>query len=171
MTQTFDVEVERDFAAPIERVWSAWVEPNDLREWWGPAGFTCPRAEADVRIGGRILVTMRAPEEWGSMEQHSTWTITALEPPRRLDYTFEFVDADGTVITPEAAGIPADGIPERGEPTVELTELGEGRTRLRMRERGYGTKAARDMSRSGLDQCLDKMAVLVEHPGGGSGAS
>ena len=46
MATTFDVEVSREFDAPIERVWAAWTTPADLREWWGPEGFTCPRAEA-----------------------------------------------------------------------------------------------------------------------------
>ena len=48
MTETtFDVRVTREFDAPIERVWDAWTVPEDLREWWGPTGFTCPRAEVD----------------------------------------------------------------------------------------------------------------------------
>ena len=33
-----------------------------------------------------------------------------------------------------------------------------------MIERGYTTDEARDMSQGGLEQCLDKMAELVESP-------
>lgn len=162
MSETYDVDVVREFNAPAGRVWAAWTEPDDLRRWWGPAGFTCPRAEADVRPGGRILVTMRAPEEWGGFEQHSTWNITELEPLRHIRYVFNFADADGNRITPTEAGIPAVGVPEDGHHEVMLTDLGDGRTRLHMTERGYGTQEARDMSQSGLEQCLDKMAALVE---------
>ena len=158
----FEVAVERQFDAPIERVWRAWTEPSDLRAWWGPEGFTCPRAEVDARVGGRILVTMRAPAEWGGFEQHSTWDIERLEPPRRLDYVFRFATEDGRAISPAEAGIPADGVPEAGRHSVALTSLDEGRTRLEMTERGYSTAEARDMSRAGLLQCLDKMAALVE---------
>ena len=158
---TFDVHVVREFDAPIERVWAAWTEPADLRAWWGPTGFTCPRAEADVRVGGRILVTMRAPDEWGGFEQHSAWDIVEADAPRLLRYVFRFTDAAGEPITPAEAGIPADGIPERGEHDVVLSELGDGRTRLEMTEHGYTTAEARDMSRAGLEQCLDKMAARV----------
>lgn len=158
---TFDVHVVREFDAPIERVWAAWTDPSDLRAWWGPMGFTCPRAEADVRVGGRILVTMRAPDEWGGFEQHSAWDIVELDAPRLLRYVFRFTDAAGESITPAEAGIPADGIPERGEHDVALSALGDGRTRLEMTEHGYTTAEARDMSRAGLDQCLDKMAARV----------
>ena len=158
---TFDVHVVREFDAPIERVWAAWTEPADLRAWWGPTGFTCPRAEADVRVGGRILVTMRAPDEWGGFEQHSAWDVVELDAPRLLRYVFRFTDAAGEPITPAEAGIPADGIPERGEHDVVLSALGDGRTRLEMTEHGYTTAEARDMSRAGLEQCLDKMAARV----------
>ena len=157
----YDVRVEREFDAPLERVWAAWTEPDDLRRWWGPAGFTCPRAVADVRAGGRIFVTMRAPDEWGGMEQHSTWDLVEVEPPRHLTYVFRFADADGNAITPLEAGIPADGVPEQGEHEVVLSPLAGGRTRLEMTERGYSTAEARDMSQAGLEQCLDKMAALV----------
>jgi len=160
--KTFEVRVRREFGAPVERVWAAWTEPRDLREWWGPAGFTCPRAEVDLRPGGRIFVTMRAPAEWGGFEQHTTWDITEIEPPRLLRYVFHFADAEGDAISASEAGIPAEGVPDHGEHEVVLTRLDDGRTRLDMTERGYTTEEARDLSRGGLEQCLDKMAALVE---------
>ena len=160
--QTFDVRVEREFDAPIERVWAAWTTEDDLRAWWGPTGFTCPRAEADIRPGGRIFVTMRAPAEWGGLDYHNTWDLTEVEPPRRLAYVTRFADAVGTPISPAEAGIPADGVPAQGEHEVLLTAIDGGRTRLQMVEHGYTTEDARDMSRGGLEQCLDKMAQLVE---------
>lgn len=158
---TYDVHVVRELDAPVERVWAAWTRPEDLRRWWGPTGFTCPRAEVDLRAGGRILVTMRAPDEWGGLEYHNTWTLTRLEPPVRLSYVHRFADERGEAITPAEAGIPADGVPVAGEHEVTLAPLPDGRTRLQMVEHGYTTTQARDMSQSGLEQCLDKMAALV----------
>ena len=78
---TWEVHVEREFDAPIERVWAAWTEPAGLRAWWGPTGFTCPRAEVDIRPGGRIFVTMRAPDEWGGFEQHAIWDLVDVDAP------------------------------------------------------------------------------------------
>ena len=161
MATTFDVEVSREFDAPIERVWAAWTTPADLREWWGPEGFTCPRAEADIRVGGAIIVTMRAPAEWGGADYHNRWDITELEAPTTLRYIMRFCDENGTPITPAEAGVPT-ATTEDGRHEVMLTDLGAGRTRLDMVEHGYLTAEARDMSRAGLDQCLDKMQRLVE---------
>lgn len=159
---TYDVHVDRIFAAPPDRVWRAWTDPADLRVWWGPQGFTCPRADVDARVGGRILVTMQAPEQWGGAMYHNSWTITELEPGHRLRYLSDFTDAAGNRITPAEAGIPAEGVPIGGEHEVVLIDLGDGRTRMEMTEHGYTLEAARDMSKQGLEQSLDKMAALVE---------
>ena len=167
MAETFDVRVQREFDAPIESVWAAWTTPEGLRGWWGPTGFSCPRAEADIRPGGRIFVTMRAPAEWGGSEYHNTWELTEVEPPKRLTYVMRFADAAGSAISPAEAGVPADGVPAHAEHEVVLTALDGGRTRLDMVEHGYTTREARDMSQGGLEQCLDKMAVLVESPSAG----
>lgn len=157
---TYAVHVVREFDAPVERVWAAWTQPEDLRAWWGPTGFTCSRAEADIRVGGRIFVTMRAPDDWGGFEQHSTWSITEMDAPTHLRYVFRFADAEGNAITPAMAGIP-DGVPDSGKHEVVLTGIADGRTRLEMTEHGYTTAEARDMSQAGLEQCLDKMQALV----------
>ena len=55
-SQTHDVVVTRRFDAPVERAWNAWSDPEDVRQWWGPTGFTCPRADMDFREGGTSLV-------------------------------------------------------------------------------------------------------------------
>lgn len=158
---TYDVRVMRDFDAPVERVWRAWTDPADLRAWWGPLGFECTRATADVRPGGRIFVTMKAPAAYGGFEQHSTWNFTEVQAPRSIRYVFNFSDADGNRITPADAGIP-EGVPGDGEHEVTLTDLGDGLTRLEMTEHGYTVADARDLSLAGLEQCLDKMATVVE---------
>ena len=133
--------------------------PTDLRAWWGPTGFTCPRAEADIRPGGRIFVTMRAPAEWGGVELsqqvgHHRGRAAAAAELRHADSRMPPARRS----PPAEAGIPADGVPERGEHEVLLTALEDGRTRLEMVEHGYTTEEARDMSQGGLEQCLDKMA-------------
>lgn len=160
-TTSFAVHVIREFNAPIDRVWRAWTNPDDLRAWWGPTGFECTNATAEIRPGGRIFTTMKAPAEYGGFEQHSTWNLTELDEPRLIRYVFNFADAEGNRIEPAEAGIP-DGVPADGDHEVVLSELPNGRTRLAMSESGYGTPEVRDLSRVGLEQCLDKMAALVE---------
>ena len=53
-----EVVVSRLIEAPRERVFDAWIKPEKLAQWWGPAGFTNPRCEIDPRPGGRIYIEM-----------------------------------------------------------------------------------------------------------------
>ena len=46
-----DVVVTRVFDTPVEQVWKAWSHPDDVMQWWGPAGFTCILAKMDFREG------------------------------------------------------------------------------------------------------------------------
>jgi uncharacterized protein YndB with AHSA1/START domain len=48
--------------ADIERAWAAWTEPEQVAQWWGPAGFTNTVQEMDVRPGGRWTILMHGPD-------------------------------------------------------------------------------------------------------------
>ena len=51
----------RLFAAPRERVFRAFSEPEQLAQWWGPKGFTNTIQEFDLRPGGHWRLVMQAP--------------------------------------------------------------------------------------------------------------
>jgi uncharacterized protein YndB with AHSA1/START domain len=86
--------VRRTIRAPIDRVFSAWTEPEQLRAWWGPRPVTCADAEVDLRVGGRYRIVNRLPD--GALitiegEFH------VVEPPRRLVYSWAIDDGDAAV--------------------------------------------------------------------------
>ncbi len=154
-----DLSMSRRVAAPPEQVWRAWSDPDHLRRWWGPDGFTVPVAEVDLTVGGHTLVGMRAPETMGGMTFYTTWTFTAVEPHRSIEYLVHFCDADGNRLRPADLGLPA-GIPDDGVPhEVTFVPAGDG-TELTLTERGYTTAEARDSSALGLAQVLDKLVAL-----------
>ncbi len=57
-----ELTLVRTYDAPCDIVFKAWTEPEQLAKWWGPKNFTNPVCEADVRVGGKINITMRAPD-------------------------------------------------------------------------------------------------------------
>jgi len=154
-----DLIVTRVFDAPVEQVWKAWTDPEFVMQWWGPTGFTCTIAEMDFREGGTSLVCMRAPKEFGGHDMYNTWTYTKIVPDERIEYTFNFADKDGSKLTPAQMGVPT-GVPDDGHHVVTFKDLGHSRTEMTMTEHGYTTDQAHDISKAGLDQCLDKMAVI-----------
>jgi uncharacterized protein YndB with AHSA1/START domain len=50
------VRLERTIAAPPERVYRAWLDPELLAQWMAPGPFTVARAEVDERPGGRFRI-------------------------------------------------------------------------------------------------------------------
>lgn len=44
-------------------VFEAWVNPDLLKKWWGPAGFTNTFHHHDPRPGGRWKFTMHGPDK------------------------------------------------------------------------------------------------------------
>ena len=85
------VRFERRYPHPVERVWAAITEPDQLRRWWG---------DGDIRLdlveGGRYDVVTTGPEEltdamieFGAeeaLERHDT--VLQVDPPRLFEHTF-----------------------------------------------------------------------------------
>ena len=47
----------------VELVFTAWTNPNHLKNWWGPKGFTNTFNEFDLRPGGKWSFVMHGPEK------------------------------------------------------------------------------------------------------------
>jgi uncharacterized protein YndB with AHSA1/START domain len=55
---------ERTIAAPIERVFDAWLDPATLARFMIPGpGMTVPEAKTDPRVGGRFDLIMQAGDD------------------------------------------------------------------------------------------------------------
>ncbi|MBQ0895842.1 SRPBCC domain-containing protein [Micromonospora purpureochromogenes] len=59
-TATQELVITRVFDAPRELVYRAFVDPDQLAAWFGPAGWSVPRdtVEIDARVGGHQRFTM-----------------------------------------------------------------------------------------------------------------
>ena len=62
---TADCEIvsSRVVRAPVELVFKAWTDPDHLKNWWGPAGFTNTFHEYDLRPGGMWRFVMHGPDK------------------------------------------------------------------------------------------------------------
>ena len=157
--ETFDVAVIRVLDAPVEEAWKAWKDPAYVMRWWGPAGFTSPGVEMDFRVGGASLVCMRAPAEYGGQDMYNTWTYTRIDPHDRIDFISNFADEDGRHLNPADLGMP-QGVPHDVPHVITFKGAGDGRTEITVTEYGYTTEEARNQSKVGMEQCLDKMAAI-----------
>jgi len=157
--QKKDLVVSRVFDAPVGQLWQAWIDPELVMQWWGPTGFTCPVAKMDVREGGQSLLCMRAPKEFGGQDMYNTWTYTKISPHQRMEFVFHFCDENGQRMDPAALGLPP-GMPREVRHVVTFEDLSNGRSRLTVTEQGYESDQIIELSKAGLEQCLDKMAAI-----------
>jgi len=57
-----EIRLSRQVNAPIELVWEVWIDPEHLKEWWGPNGFTNTISKMDVRENGEWDLIMHGPD-------------------------------------------------------------------------------------------------------------
>jgi uncharacterized protein YndB with AHSA1/START domain len=57
-----DIKIMRVYDAPVEAVWDAWTDPEQVAQWWGPRGFTLTTHSKDLRPGGHWTYTMHGPD-------------------------------------------------------------------------------------------------------------
>jgi len=136
----------RRLTAAPERVFSACVEPEQLREWWGPAGFTSPHLELDVRAGGRYRIAMQPPD--GDLF-HLRGEYIEVESPSRLSYTFVWEEPD----------------PDDRETVVTLAfrEV-EGGTELALEQGEFATEARFELHRLGWSESLERLVRHLARP-------
>ncbi|HEU5130278.1 MAG TPA: SRPBCC domain-containing protein [Glycomyces sp.] len=148
--------VSRTMNAPVARAWDAWRDPELIRRWWGPAGFTATVADVDFREGGRTLVGMRMGE---GPEMCNTWTYTAIDEHRRIEFVSRFADRSGAEVDPGQVGLPPE-LPREVRHVVVFAPAGDGGTEVTVEEYGYAPGPMLEQSRLGQEQVMDKMAAL-----------
>jgi len=97
----------RVLAAPRERVFRAWTEPDHLTRWWGPKGFTSTFEEFDPRPGGEWRFVLHGPN--GADYKNKSVFVEVVKPERivfqhvsgpRFQVTATFTEqAGGTRLT------------------------------------------------------------------------
>jgi uncharacterized protein YndB with AHSA1/START domain len=57
-----EIRFIRSYDAPVQAVWDAWTDPDQIAQWWGPRGFTTTTHSKDLRPGGSWIYTMHGPD-------------------------------------------------------------------------------------------------------------
>lgn len=76
--------LQRVIRAPRSVVWSAWMNPEALPQWWGPDGFSCRTKRIDLRTGGEWVFDMIAPDGTVFPNHHLYHEV---RPQERFGYT------------------------------------------------------------------------------------
>ena len=61
-TSDREMRITRVVDGPRELLWRIWTEPDHLKEWWGPNGFTNTIHKFNLAPGGEWSLTMHGPD-------------------------------------------------------------------------------------------------------------
>ena len=104
-----EIVMTRDFDAPRQLVFDAWTKPELVRRWLlGPAGWTMPVCEIDLRVGGAYRYLWRHLQNGAEMGMGGVFReITAPErlvATERFDQSWYPGEAVSTLMLVEQSG-------------------------------------------------------------------
>jgi uncharacterized protein YndB with AHSA1/START domain len=109
-------KLQRRFERPRDVVFRAWTDPEILKLWWCPAGWTPTEIEVDLRVGGSYRIGMR--RQTGGSPVYVRGTFLEVNSPEALAYTWKWENA--------FSGMPQTRVTVRffstGEATVVVLE-------------------------------------------------
>ncbi|AVR45490.1 ATPase [Christiangramia fulva] len=88
------VIVEKEFAAPVDVVWSAWTLPETLDKWWAPKPWKAKTKSMKFREGGKWFYAMIGPE---GEEHHAIVEYKLVIPEQLFEGIDSFCDENGKV--------------------------------------------------------------------------
>ena len=146
-TQTADdleLVINRTFDAPIHLVWKAWTDPDQLKLWSAPRGFTIPVSEGELRPGGSWRATMQQSD---GTELRLGGEYREIVEPERLVFTHAWYDENGNP----------------GPETIVTVTLRDrrGKTEMVFTQTGFSSGESRDGHAGGWTECFDKLAELL----------
>ena len=87
-TETKQLTTSRVVAAPPQRVYEAFVDPDELAEWMHPPGARCEVHQFEAEVGGTYRITMRGETPDGDEYAHTYGgTFEELVPGERIVQT------------------------------------------------------------------------------------
>ncbi|MBI1250713.1 MAG: polyketide cyclase [Alphaproteobacteria bacterium] len=80
-----DLEISRFLAAPRAKLWRAWSDPNNLKEWWCPKPWVTEVKAFEFYPGGSFHTYMTGPDgQGGTGESDNPGCFLEIVPQERI---------------------------------------------------------------------------------------
>jgi uncharacterized protein YndB with AHSA1/START domain len=133
--------LKRTFAAPRERVFRAWTDPNELARWFAPTpDHSTIVPEFDLRVGGKYRLEVHHK---GGNIHRMTGTYLEIKPPEKVVFSW--------ICEPN---VPNSIV------TVEFRDLGPS-TEITLTHEQLPSVEERDKHSQGWNGCLDSLAQYL----------
>ena len=145
-----EIFIEREFDAPRELVFKAFIDPDLIVQWWGPRDLTTTIEKMDVKPGG-------------------SWRFISTSPDGTQDVFYgEYVEIDPPTLISQTFNYEPIGPGHESMEIAKFEELPDGRTKVvsqsvfkSVEDRdgmiGSGMEEGLNESYERLDQLLEKI--------------
>ncbi len=132
--------IKRFINAPRSRVYAAWTDPVQLKEWWGPKEVRTFKIVADTRVGGKYRwdLVNQDGEEMSVFGEY-----LELVPGKKVVFTWKWDDDEAWKN-------------QNSVVSVEFSDR-DGGTELRLTHVQLPSEASRDRHNHGWNSVMDKL--------------
>lgn len=115
--QEVSLQVRRVIKGSRRRIFEAWIKPELLQQWFGPAALNVAKVEADVRVGGSYRIEMEGVSEncvnpdgeaVGPRRPVAMGKYVEIVPDEKLSFTWrgDWGDMGDTLVEIEFSDVP-----------------------------------------------------------------
>jgi uncharacterized protein YndB with AHSA1/START domain len=138
------LEIKRHIKAPRDRVYAAWTDPAQLKQWFGPEKVQTRELIADARVGGKFRWDLTTSE---GEKMTCCGEYRELQPDKKIVFTWQWEDDETwenyiSVVT------------------IELADA-DGGTELRLMHEQLPSEQSRDGHMGGWNSALDKLEKFL----------
>ena len=138
------LEIIRFINVPPARVYTAWTDPAQLKEWWGPEDVRTRSLTADVRVGGKYRWDLTSPQ---GEEMSAFGEYRELIPGKKIVFTWKWDDDEAWQHRTSIV-------------TVEFSDRGGG-TELFFKHDQLPSQESRDRHNEGWNSILDRLEKFL----------
>ncbi len=139
-TEKTSLEIKRFINAPPTRVYAAWTDPEQLKQWWGPEGVQTRNFNADARVGGKYRWDLVNQE---GEEMSVFGEYRELIAGKKIVFTWKWDDDEAWETCNSLV-------------TVELRDR-DGGTEIKLTHEQLPSEASRDRHNEGWNSVIDRL--------------
>jgi uncharacterized protein YndB with AHSA1/START domain len=155
MNQTPLYFVERTFTHPVETLWSAWTDAQQLEAWYHPTVLTCVPGTtvSDARVGGIWAAAVDVPDY--NMVAYFWGTYSVVDEFKQLEHSMHYSQSAEEFADKDMSG-------EAHRIVIDFEAAESGATRVRFSQFGVMPAEQVPATKAGMESYFDSLESYLQ---------